>query len=163
VKEEYILMKTASVSDIKKELKTLPPIELLELCMRVTKYKKENKELLNYLLFEAHDEERYIENVKKIMETEIGEMNSRNLYLAKKTLRKVLRTANKHIKYSKIDKTEIELRIYFCQLIKKTGLKIQDSTTLSNMYLGQVAKIKKTFEKLHEDLQYDYIEEIKTL
>ena len=37
-------MKAATLSEIKKELNTLPPEQLVELCLRLSKYKKENKE-----------------------------------------------------------------------------------------------------------------------
>lgn len=57
-------MKAASIKTIKDELKHKTSSELLELCLTLTRFKKENKELLTYLLFEAHDEDRYIETVK---------------------------------------------------------------------------------------------------
>ena len=57
-------MKIESIVTIKKELKHLSQEELLELCLRLGKFKKENKALLTYLLFESHDEDGYIESVK---------------------------------------------------------------------------------------------------
>ena len=45
-------MKFASLSEIRKELQMLPPKRLQELCLRIARYKKENKELLAFLLFE---------------------------------------------------------------------------------------------------------------
>ena len=57
-------MKVASIKDIKTELKKRTNDELLELCLHLSKFKKENKELLTYLLFEAHDETGYIEYEK---------------------------------------------------------------------------------------------------
>ena len=57
-------MKAVSVVTIKKELKHRSSEELMEMCLRLSKFKKENKELLTYLLFEAHDESGYIETVK---------------------------------------------------------------------------------------------------
>ena len=50
-------MKAATVHEIKVELSTLKAAELVDLCLRLTKFKKENKELLTYLLFEGHDEQ----------------------------------------------------------------------------------------------------------
>ena len=57
-------MKTATVKQLKDELKHNSSEELINLCLRLSRFKKENKELLTYLLFEAHDEDTYIENVK---------------------------------------------------------------------------------------------------
>src|SRR5580704_3921111 len=93
-------MKAASLNELKNELKTLSPSKLVELCVRLGKYKKENKELITYLLFEAHDEQNYIDGVKAEIEEQFAEMNKGNIYLAKKTIRKVLRTTNKYIRYS---------------------------------------------------------------
>src|SRR6478752_2756331 len=113
-------MKSASLSEIKKELKILTPDQVLELCMRLAKYKKDNKELLNYLLFEAQDENSYINSIKAEMDEEIENLNKSNLYLSKKTIRKVLRTANKYIKYSGSKQTEVEILIHFCKTLKQT-------------------------------------------
>jgi len=57
-------MKAASINEIKKNLEKRDFNELLEYCIRLTKFKKENKELLTFLLFEADDIPGYIENVK---------------------------------------------------------------------------------------------------
>ena len=58
-------MKAATIHEIKQELSTVKPVDLVELCLRLGKFKKENKELLTYLLFEAHDEHGYITRCKK--------------------------------------------------------------------------------------------------
>ena len=66
-------MKAASMHELKDELAHLPPKKVLELCLRLARYKKENKELLSYLLFEAHDEQGFVMQVKKeIDETIFG-------------------------------------------------------------------------------------------
>jgi hypothetical protein len=48
-------MKTATIQEIKQELLALPHNELVELMLKLARSKKENKELLTFLLFEAHD------------------------------------------------------------------------------------------------------------
>ena len=55
-------MQSASLSEIKKELQTLHPAQLVELCTKLAKFKKDNKEFLNYLLFQTHNEAQFIEN-----------------------------------------------------------------------------------------------------
>ena len=156
-------MDTASLSDIKKELKTIAPEQLQELCLRLAKYKKENKELLNYLLFEAIDEQSFIQNVKEEIDDQFGLLNKSSFYLAKKTLRKALRTTEKYIKFSGSKETEIELLIYFCEKMKKSGLRMRSHRVILNMYLRQVERIKKVYSVLHEDLQYDYEEAVQEL
>ena len=53
-------MKASSIAQIKKELQFIEKEELIEIVLRLGKYKVENKELLSYLLFDSHDEEGYI-------------------------------------------------------------------------------------------------------
>ena len=149
-------MNTASSSDLKEELKTLKPSQLTELCLRLARFKKENKELLTYLLFEAHNEEGYIAGVKKEIDDLFSEINLSHLYFAKKSLRKIVRVINKYSRYSGIKQTEIELRLYFCITLKHSEIPIHRNTVISNLYNSQLKKIDTLLKTLHEDLQYDY-------
>ncbi len=155
-------MKAASVNEIKAQLKTTTPAQLIELCLRLARFKKENKELLTYLLFEADDVEAYIHSVKKEMEEGFEAMNTGNLYFVKKSVRKILRTTNKYIKYTGSKLAEAELLIYFCTLLKKY-VPVQKSPALSNLYYGQIKKIEAVVAGLHEDLQYDYLVQLDKL
>src|SRR4051812_5704644 len=112
-------MKTASLADLKKELQQLPEKKLLELCVSVAKYKKDNKEYLAYLLFDAHDNRGFLKEVK----TEVDELflpvsAHANLYHTKKTLRKILRYINKYCKYTGDKAFSADLQIYFCKKLK---------------------------------------------
>jgi len=156
-------LKSASISEIKQELTNIHPKELLELCLRVIKYKKDNKELINYLLFEAHDLSTYIENIKKEIDEQFLEINFSNLYFVKKSLRKILKITNKYIKYTASKEAEVELLIYFCEKIKLSGVKINKSAALANLYNNQIKKIKAVVETLHEDLQHDHNKVIEKL
>lgn len=156
-------MNTASLNEIKKEINTLDPEVIAGLCMRLAKYKKENKELLNYLLFEAHNEQAYISSVKEMTDEFFNDVPAANLYLTKKTLRKILRFVNKQIKYSGIVQTEIELRVYFCTKLKEKRVPLTEGTVLSNLYQQQLKKIETSLAKLPEDLQADYQREIERI
>ena len=156
-------MTTASLNEIKKELHTLDSETIESICMRLAKYKKENKELLNYLLFEAHNEQAYVENVKEELNELFLTLPSSNVYLIKKTLRKILRFANKQIKYSGIKQTELELRIFFCGKVKEAKIPLHTGTVLFNLYQMQLKKIEAALSKLPEDLQADYERELKVV
>lgn len=156
-------METASLSNIKNELKSIAPQQLQELCLRMAKYKKENKELLNYLLFEAINEQTFIQNVKDEIDEQFKQLNKNSFYLAKKTLRKALKTTDKYIKFSGLKETEIELLLHFCQTMKKSGIQMRSHRVVLNMYLRQKERIRKVYEMLHEDLQFDYEEAIEQL
>jgi hypothetical protein len=148
-------MKTATIQEIKQELQAVPHNELMELMLKLARSKKENKELLTFLLFEAHDIEGYIEGVKKEMEAAFLDINVSHVYFAKKTIRKVLRITNKYIRFSGSKQAETELLIHFCKLVKDSGIKIDKNPALKNLYQNQLKKIEKAMESLHEDIQYD--------
>lgn len=148
-------MKTATIQEIKQELQALPHNEIVELLLKLARSKKENKELLTFLLFEAHDIEGYIAGVKKEMESAFLDINVSHVYFAKKTIRKALRITNKYIRFSGSKQAESELLIHFCKLVKDSGIKIDKNPALKNLYQNQLKKIEKAMESLHEDMQYD--------
>lgn len=156
-------MKAASVNDIKHELAAVPDKQLIDICLRLAKFKKENKELLTYLLFEAYDEPAYIGTIKKEIDVQYEAINDSNLYYAKKSLRKILRIANKHIRYIGSKQAEVELLMYFCSKLKSSGIAFEKSAVLNNLYNQQLKKIKAAIDTFHEDLQYDYLREFKRL
>lgn len=157
-------MKAATVQELKEELKHRSAPQLLELCSRLARFKKENKELLTYLLFEAQDEPAYIRSVKEYMDEQFTEIPKGNsLYLIKKSLRKILHTTNKHIRYTGSKTAEIQLLLYYCTKLKQSGIPIHRSTALTNLYQAQLKKIRKVLPAFHEDLQYDYLKELEYL
>jgi len=156
-------METASLSEIKKELKNLTPLQMQEILLRLARFKKENKELLGYLLFDAFNQPAYIQAVKDEMDEEFKNLNKRSAYLTKKAIRKTLRNTNKYIRFSGSKETEIELLVYFCQQMQKHGNRLSYSRVLANLYMNLVKRIKKTLSTLHEDLQLDYEDALKNL
>ena len=156
-------MKPATVKQLKEELKNRSSKELLELCLRLSKFKKENKELLTYLLFEANDEASYIEEIKSDIDEAFAKINTKSYYFINKSVRKILRRIKTYIRYSIHKETEIDLLIYFCRKLKGFQPSIKYSTGLQNLYKRQIAFIEKKVARLHEDLQYDYGVELKDL
>lgn len=156
-------MKAASVNEIKKELQELEPKILIDLCMRLAKYKKDNKELLTYLLFEAHDQAGFIEQVKEKIDLQFTEIKHDNLYFVKKGLRKVLRNANKHLKHIGSPAAEAEVLIYYLKKIRSERIPIHKNKLLTNLYNNQLKKVNAVVNKLHEDLQYDFKKELEEL
>jgi hypothetical protein len=156
-------MKAVTVKELRQELNNRAPKELLELCLRLSKFKKENKELLTYLLFESSDEALYIESVKREIDRQFEQVNKRSYYFIRKNVRKILLNIRKYIRYSPKKKTEIDLLIYFCVKLKKFTPSIQKNARLRNLYNGQIETIRKKVSFLHEDLQYDYGLELNEL
>lgn len=156
-------MKAASSKEIKSALFEQSSTQLIDLCLRLARFRKENKELLTYLLFEEQDEDAYIQSAKKVIDEGFDTLNIQSVYIAKKNLRKIIRITNKFIKYSGIDTTEITLLIYVCRCIQESGLKLNNSVALKNIYLSLIKKIKTRISGMHEDLQYDFNKEIEDL
>ncbi|MBL4604460.1 MAG: hypothetical protein JKY02_01990 [Flavobacteriaceae bacterium] len=156
-------MKAVTVKKIKDELNHRSSQDLVELCLQLSKFKKENKELLTYLLFESHDEEMYIQSVKDLVDQLFEEVNTKSFFYIRKSVRKILTLTKKYIRYSKKKETEVELLLHFCSNLKDFTPSISQSPRLINVYSRQILLTKKAIDTLHEDLQYDYNLELEEL
>jgi hypothetical protein len=156
-------MKAVTIKQLKDELAHKSANELKELCLHLSRFKKENKELLTYLLFESHDEDAYIQSIKDQMDIHFLEINTKSFFYIRKSARKILTLTKKYIRYSKKKETETELLLYFCKKLKEMKPSMSRSTRLQNVFDSQIKMIKKAIEKLHEDLQYDYQLELNEL
>ena len=157
-------MKTASVVKLRKELEHLDREKLKQLCLRLSRFKLENKELLTYLLFESEDESSYIQSIKNQLDTLFLDINTNNYFYVKKSVRKILRRIRKFARYSNQPETEVELLLYFCLKMQDIKPSIFKNKTLTNIYNRQIETTKKKTKKLHEDLQYEYnlhVEDLK--
>lgn len=156
-------MKISSIHSLKSELNEKTNLELVNYCLRLAKYKKENKELLTYLLFDSKNESYYIESIQDEMREAFKELVSKPRYLRQKLLRKLLRNLKKYIRYSGRKETEIELLIEFCFLIKRSSQDLLVDKIIYSIYHKQLEIVKKRLNQLHEDLQLDYQEQLNEL
>lgn len=156
-------MKAASLNDLKQELLTLPPKKVLELCLRLAKFKKENKELLSFLLFDAHDENSYIESIKKEINDAFWEMPRGNMYIIKKGLRKILKSIGKYSKQTANKESEVEMLLHFCKNVMESGIRFRTNKALSNIYDQQIKKLHALTDQVHEDLRFDYKKQLERL
>ncbi len=155
-------MKAASISELKQELSAMPQKKVLELCLRLARYKKENKELLTYLLFEAHNETAYVEGVKAEIEEAFTELPKTTWYLTKKSLRKILRAITKYSKHTGTKESELEMLLHFCKRLKAADISFNNKA-LVNLYEQQLKKLRILAESVHEELKFDYIKQINEL
>lgn len=152
-------MKAATLNELKLELNNTSHEQLVILCTRLARFKKENKELLTYLLFESFDEQAYVENIKKEVVEQFSEINITSLFFVKKSLRKILRGLNRYIRYTGSAETEVKLLLFFCSTLKSSGIPFERNAVIKNMYQNQLKKIAKVIATMHEDLQYEYTKE----
>jgi len=148
-------MKVYTIHEIKTELEQGNTKELISLCLKLAKFKKENKELLSFLLFDADDISEYVKNIKHETDQQFEEINKSNIYFIKKSVRKILRSLNKYIRFSLSKQVEAELLIHFCNCIISHSVPIKKSQQLMNLYQTQLKKIDQALSALHPDLQYD--------
>lgn len=156
-------MKAASIAVLKKELQHCSQEELIALCLRLAKFKIENKELLSYLLFQAHNEDTYVTTVTSVLDAQFNSINTTSFHYIKKSIRKILRTLKKFARYSGQKETEVELLLYFCTKLKDFEPSIFNHTALTNLYHRQLKSARKLTATLHEDLQYDFNLALKKL
>src|ERR1700733_13095324 len=146
---------TYGLQDIKKELQHLSSLQIADLCLRLSRYKKENKELLTYLLFEADNEQGFIEKIK----AEVGFMFSQlpsQSYAAAKYIRKILRLIAKYNKFIGSKPAEIDLFLNFCYNYLQYTDRRSSYKPMRLILTRQVQKVQALVAKLDEDLQMDY-------
>lgn len=154
-------MKTATVTEIKRALNQSEKSELIAMCLHLAKFKKETKELLTYLLFEASDERSYIQGVKEELDASFEEVNRSNFYFIKKGIRKILKRAKTYIRYSKKPETELEIILHFCEKLAEFQPNIKNNNVLLNIFDRELLRMEKVTKKVHEEIRRDYLREIE--
>ena len=152
-------MKAATISQLKKGLVKLDHDDLLDVCLRMAKFKVESKELLTYLLTKADDEVAYAGELCDEIDAHLNTPGQ----IHKKTLRKVVRWMDKSLRFSGNKETELQVRIHFCRRIKDRKISFGNCRVSANMYATQLKKIDKAIDKVHPDLQFDYTQQMSGL
>jgi hypothetical protein len=148
-------MKPCSLKDIKSDLKNASHEELLELTLRLVRFKKDNKELISYLLYESENDMLFIESYKAEMDEAFAQINRSSFFFIRKGIRKILSLAKKNIRYAQKKQIEIELLLHFCKLMVEFRPKINHNKVLTNTLETQVRMIRKAISSVDEDLQHD--------
>ncbi len=148
----------ASLSELKKALVQLPHDELLAVCVRLTKFKIDNKELLTYLLLKSHDERGYAEGLCDEIDRQF-----RQQPIHQRTLRKIIRWMDRCLRMSGNKETELQVRIHFARCVADIAPKMKRCRVTANLYATQLSKIEKTLDKVHPDLQFDFRHEMADL
>ena len=154
-------MNPASIDDIKNELKQLPPKKVLDLTLRLARFKKENKELLTYLLFESRDEPGYIKMLQADIDEKFATIDPSPVSKAKKEYRKILRLINRQIKYIGSKSASVELLLYFTMKLRDQEQTLHPR--LQTLFLHQITKAEKLLPLIDVDLQFDYRQKIEAL
>ena len=119
--------------------------------------------MLSYVLFEAQDEQQYVETLKESLKELFEEVNVKTLYIAMKNLRKIIRLANRFLKYTSIKESHVQIYMFILQEILALDLNLSRSTSLLKIYSSLKNKLSNLIGELHEDLQYDYMRHFEAL
>lgn len=148
-------MKPESLTILKKELKKCSHEESQEIVLRLARAKKENKELLTYLLSYAEDAAEYGEDMQADLDLAFEDLSQRP-YFAAKSLRKMLRQVTKFKRFTKSDQYMVQLLLHFCEkTVEHFGPGLRHLPT-QGIIFRTMLKIRKTLDKMHEDLQADF-------
>lgn len=152
---------SASMKQIRDELHHASEEDLRAYLLRLSRFKKENKALLTYLLFQSQDEDGFVQAVKDEVDPLWLEMNTSSFYFMKKSVRKILRIIKLNIRFSAKAETEAELLLYFCTRLSALQPSIRQNAALRNLLDRQAQQLRSTLKKLHPDLRYDLEQELK--
>ena len=156
-------MSSISIKDIKNELKYKSDSELIEICLKLAKASKSNKEILDYELNFSNNEAEFVNRSKLEIDSLLINIDSHFNSNILKILRKTLKRVSFLIKISKREETAVELLIHLAMEIQETKILKSNHVSIGQFYFKLEEKIDKVIMKLHPDLQYDYQEKIDTL
>lgn len=156
-------MKAATLHQIKKELETSSSQRVLSLLMRIIKSKTENKELISFLLFDEDNLSGYITDLRADVTELLKDVKYLPPYQVKRSLRKALKFISKYAKYTGAKETEAELLMHLCKIMQAEGITSGTNKIAHNIYSKQIEKVEKLIPLLHEELRFDYKEEISNL
>ena len=149
------------LNDLKKDLAGMPQPELIELILRLAKLKVENKEILHYLLYYAHDSAAYAQYIlPEVLEP--FEQDFLHPYALSKRLRKSLRIIAKYLRFTKDRAGESELLLFLVNKFLETYRYEYRHSSLSKVIVRCLKKAHDNFDKIHEDFRADYIDSYNT-
>jgi 4-alpha-glucanotransferase len=153
-----------TLSEIKKELKSRSHEDIVDLCLQLAKYKKDNKEYLGFLLYDAEDISHFLQDVLKNMDQMFDEIaNQTHWYQTKKSWRKILRQNTKCAKFMKSKSSEIHMLLHFVKRAQSSQISYARYNALTQIVELQIKKIRALIPTVHEDLQYDFNRELATI
>ncbi len=143
----------------KKEITKLDAKTLADICIKLAKYKTENKEFLNYLLFHSYDNQPYIDELKLEINNTFSALKF-NDYAHFKLIKVLLLRINKHLKFIGDKNQEAEIVAQFCNTFMANVSVRSYYNGLIQILFRQFVRLQKIVGKLDEDLQFDYKDDI---
>jgi hypothetical protein len=152
---------TLKLPELRRELEQLAQQELVKLCLRIAKYKVENKELLGYLLVESDDPLFYAEKIKPELIAPFQEFST--TYHLTKSIRKSTRLITKYYRFTGSRQGETELLLHLVEGFHSHFRWEFRTQAFARILFRSLKKADTNLLKLHEDLQADYREILRGL
>jgi len=153
----------ANLNTIKKELIECEKKQLIEIITRLCRFKLDNKSLVSFLLFDAENEPEFVKEAKLQIDDLIEESKYFNFYSTKKRYRKIATLITKYVKFTNKTESEIELRLHLVKTFTENKSELKTYLYFKKALSKQLEKVDKLMKKIHEDLQFEYEEEINNL
>ena len=150
------------LSDLKKELSELSKPDLIKLCLRVAKLKRENKELLAYLIFDSEDPLFYAQKLKPEIK-EVFEQPFQHAYYLTKSIRKAMRLITKYYRFTSNKQGETELLIYLVEEFYQSWRNEYRYQALGKVIFRCLEKAQSNLKKIDEDFRADFEDPINEL
>lgn len=150
------------LSDLKKELLELSKPELIQLCLRVAKLKRENKELLAYLIYDVDDPLFYAQKLKPEIK-EVFNQPFQHPYYLTKSIRKAMRLITKYYRFTSNKQGETELLIYLVEEFHQTWRYEYRYQALGKVIFRCLEKAQSNLNKIAEDFKADFEQPISEL
>lgn len=150
------------LSDLKKELLELSKPELIQLCLRVARLKRENKELLAYLIYDVDDPIFYAQKLKPEIK-EVFNQPFQHAYYLTKSIRKALRLIAKYYRFTSNKQGETELLIYLVEEFHQSWRYEYRYQALGKIIFRCLEKAEANLCKIEEDFKADFEQPISEL
>lgn len=148
------------LNELKKELAYLSQKELLNLLVRMTKVKAENKDLLNFILFFDEQAMVYAETFTDEIVKPIFEYPNQEYFLLK-SLRKSKRVISKVYKITKSREAELSLYLKMLETIQEQIKNYRFRITTINFIAIVSGRIEKLYDGINDELKLDYTQRVE--
>lgn len=148
-------MDAASLADIRKELAHQSPAELMELVVRLARFRLDNKALIGYWLFDRTNQAQFLAQVHLALDEALASMNFSSAYFVKKSLRKWQRQVNLYGRICGEPWMLADLQGYYVWTCLRAQKKVMYPDYFVELIRAAQRKFNTLLLKLEPDMQHD--------
>lgn len=153
--EMFMAMEIAGLADIRKELIHQSPDELVELVLRLARFRQDNKALAGYWLFDRQNPTEFLRQVHQALDHGFDELNFSTGYWVKKGLRKWQRQVNLYGRICGEAWMQADMQSYYVWVCLRAQKRLSDPNYLAPLLASAEKKRVTLVKKLDDDVQHD--------